>query len=144
MVKAFEALVAALPVSVLHDWRFITTGAVLHEIQTNCRQVENVGSVNNLFEVLSESRAVAIPSALGRGFKTKILDAIACGAWVLLPSKLYQRLPDPVRPFCIVLSDKSSALYEAIRELQQREWPKQDANETLRSLAFAAMDSSLK
>ena len=142
MIQAFEKAVSSLEKSTLPNWRFLVTGPLSGHTSlriNNDRQIEYLGSVDDLFGLLQESRAVAIMSALGRGFKTKILDAIMCGAWVIVVPELYLRLPQPLRPFCIVLKQGRGALAEAVAEIEQREWPAGCPNEALRSLAYDAM-----
>jgi hypothetical protein len=146
MVLGFHKAVSALGNSTLRDWRFLVTGQLPKEVDINGQQserVEHLGAIEDLFGLLSVSRAVAVTSALGRGFKTKILDAISCGAWVIVPSMLYRRLPEPIRPFCIVLEEQGEALARAVEELEGSVWPTQDPNTTLRSMAYHALESAM-
>ena len=144
MVQAFEKAVSSLGKSALPDWRFLVTGPLQEDssVRVDCGRVEHLGSVDDLFSLLKESRAIALMSALGRGFKTKILDAIMSGAWVIVVPELYHRLPESVRPFCIVLKQGREALAEAVAEIEEREWPDQNPNEALRSVAYKALESA--
>jgi hypothetical protein len=144
MIQGFEQAVSSLENSVLPDWRFLVTGPWQEGSghSGRGRRVEHLGSVDDLFGLLKESRAIAVMSALGRGFKTKVLDAIMTGAWVILVPELYHRLPEPIRPFCIVLRQRHDALAEAVAEIEKRQWPTENPNETLRSLSYEALDSA--
>ena len=61
------------------------------------RQGEADRSAGSPLSLLAEARVVAIPSDLGMGFKTKILEAILAGCWVLVTEDVQRRLPDAVR-----------------------------------------------
>jgi hypothetical protein len=127
-------------------WRFLVTGdapADLLPDPAEGSRIEPVGLVNDLLGVIGSSRAVAVLSDLGRGFKTKILEAILCGAWVLTPASLFRRLPEAVRPFCILTEPEGvGALDEAIGRIEHKAWPSGDPNAALKAQAFAAMDQA--
>ncbi len=125
------------------DWRFRATGRQFwmknHEHFTP--RVKPLGIVDDLLELLVISRAIAVLSELGRGFKTKILEAILCKNWVLVNSTLFKRLPDAVKPYCVVVDlDSAHGFDEALERIQRKEWPGGDPNATLREKNYAAMD----
>ncbi|MEI9965519.1 MAG: hypothetical protein WDM92_13440 [Caulobacteraceae bacterium] len=71
----------------------------------------------------------AVLSELGRGFKTKILEAILCRTWVLVNPELFKRLPDAVRPYCVVVDLHSPFGFdEALDRIERKEWPHGDPN----------------
>ena len=143
IVRGFQKAVGYLGPSELADWSFPVTGHLPEGVASESPRLQNLGAVEDLFGLLCKSRAVALPSNLGRGFKTKILDAVLCGTWVLLPPELYRRLPEPVRPFCIILPSRPDGLVEAIAEMESRAWPARDPNVELRSTAYTALERAL-
>ncbi|HEY5409564.1 MAG TPA: hypothetical protein VIJ94_02445, partial [Caulobacteraceae bacterium] len=125
------------------NWRFRATGRQFwvknHEDFTP--RVKPLGIVDDLLGLLVVSRAIAVLSEFGRGFKTKILEAILCKNWVLVNSKLFERLPDAVRPYCVVVDLESPHGFdEALERIQRKEWPGGDPNANLREQNYAAMD----
>ena len=125
------------------DWRFRATGRQFwvknHEDYTP--RVKPLGIVDDLMGLISISKAVAVLSELGRGFKTKILEAIVCRTWVLINPQLFRRLPDAVKPYCVVVDlDSPFGFDEAIDRIGRKEWPGGDPNGELREQAYAALD----
>jgi glycosyltransferase involved in cell wall biosynthesis len=122
------------------DWEFAITGdAPLRKIDLPSR-VQPTGFLENPFDLMAESRAVAVLSDYGFGFKTKILDAIACRCYVLVGKKLYSRLPEMVKPYCLVVDTKSPAsIREALRRAGAAYTPG-NPNDSLRQQAYAALD----
>jgi GDP-D-mannose dehydratase len=92
------------------------------------------------FDLLAESRAIAILSDYGMGFKTKILEAIYYKCYVLVTNKLYRRLPIEVKPYCIVVDTDSSISFRDAMERCLQPYPDGNPNEALRSQAFTALD----
>ncbi len=127
-------------------WRFRATGRSfwIKNHEDFSPRVKPLGIVDDLLTVLSLSRAIAVFSDLGRGFKTKILEAILCRSWVLINPVLFRRLPEAVKPYCIVVDLESPfGLDEAIDRIERKEWPGGDPNSELRAEAYAAMDAAI-
>ena len=128
------------------DWRFRATGRQFwvknHEDYTP--RVKPLGIVDDLMGLISLSRAVAVLSELGRGFKTKILEAILCKTWVLINPELFKRLPEAVKPYCVVVDlDSPFGFDEAIDRIGRKEWPGGDPNGDMREQAYSALDRAL-
>ena len=124
-------------------WRFDAVGDVSREISGHpsfTAAVRRLGVVDDLVAELCDASAVAVLSDYGRGFKTKILDAILCGCWVLASPRLVARLPDEVRPFCIAVdpTDDAAARDALARSLVPP--PTGTPNSSLRTQAFEALD----
>jgi hypothetical protein len=79
-------------------------------------------------------------SDLGYGFKTKILEAIMAKTYVLLPGKLYDRLPLEMRPFCRVVDPKSADSFLEALEACRQPFPPGDPNEVMRNQAYDSLD----
>ena len=128
------------------DWRFRATGRSFwiknHPAYTP--RVKPLGVVDDLYNLIALSSAVAVLSDLGRGFKTKILEAILCKCWVLVAPTLYRRLPDAVRPYCLIVDPESPfSLDEALGRVERKDWPGGDPNAIMRSSAYHALDTIL-
>ncbi len=124
-------------------WSFSMTGDFHQEKLPNCPRVKVEGFLENPLELLSESRAVALLSDYGFGFKTKLLEAICCGCRVLVTGKLFERLPRSVQRFAIIVDPGS---VESFREALNRSlepFPSGDVNAELRRENFAALDAIL-
>jgi len=73
--------------------------------------------------------------------KTKLLDFVSVGGWILVPKKLYDRQPAEIRPFCIVVDPIGPE--GLVKALQQAKGPWPDnsrVNDQLRERAFKALD----
>ena len=125
----------------LDEWEFIATGRIGKKWRRRQKHLKYVGLVESPPALLSASRAICILSNLGFGFKTKILEAIMCGCYVLVPEKLFGRLPEAVKPFCKVVNLRNTASF--IRALQEVHDPLPDSNpnEILKAQAFESYAS---
>ena len=121
----------------LPDWDFATTGAIPKKWRKRQKQMNYVGLVESPLDILSESRAMCILSDLGYGFKTKIIEAIMCGCYVIVPEKLYGRLPQEVRPFCKVVNLKDPTTFIAALNETHQPFPDFDPNAMLKKTAIA-------
>lgn len=124
-------------------WRFEAVGAASREISDHASftsEVRRLGVVDDLARDLGDASAMAVLSDLGRGFKTKILDAILCGCWVLARPRLVARLPDEVRPFCIAVDPTDGRAVRAALLQVQDAPPAGDPNAALKARAFEALD----
>ena len=125
------------------DWNFCITGDFESERLPPCPRVEVKGVLENPLELLAESRAVALLSDYGFGFKTKLLEAICCGCMVLVTKKLYARLPRPVKKYCIIVDARSDQSFLEALDRCMEPFPGGDANTALRDEAYAALDTVL-
>jgi len=124
----------------LPGWRFALIGSSCATFETLAR-VEPLGLLDSPLEVLGRARAMALMSDYGRGFKTKILEAIHARCWVLVTPRLYARLPGCVRPFCMTVRAHSAAEFADALERCRQPWPHGDANAALREEAFETLDA---
>lgn len=129
--------------SELPQWRFIATGENLARQVKMAKRVESVGFLDSPFPLLAESRILAQISDYGYGFKTKLLDAIAHKCYVLVPPKLYDRLPKEVHPFCILVKPGSTETFKAALMKSHEPYPEGDPNEEFRCSAYATLDELL-
>jgi hypothetical protein len=127
-----------------HDqWKFAVTGDISSWPIALSSRIKMTGFLDNPVRILAESRALALLSDYGYGFKTKILDAIVCKSYVLVTKKLYERLPDGLRPFCIPVDTNSVDSFKNALNRCLLPYPDGDPNESLRDEAFSALDSVL-
>jgi hypothetical protein len=96
-VRAFDALVRRLPLATAVTPAL--TGAVPDGVRLDPR-IEVLGLVPSPIDALRTASHVVLPSPLGYGFKTKILEALLAGCRVLVHEALHRRLPPEVRAAC--------------------------------------------
>lgn len=82
--------------------------------------VVTLGAIKSPFELLQNSKAVAILSPRGYGFKTTILDAITAGCHVLLHPVLMDRIPQEIAKHCIALDTQQPISSQSIHQLITR------------------------
>jgi hypothetical protein len=102
------------------------------------------GLLDSPFTILSESRAVAVLSDFGFGFKTKILDAVLNQCYVLVTKGLYNRLPIAFKPFCFIVDLNKPETFRDALENCLKPFPICDINSILRTQAYAALDDVFK
>jgi hypothetical protein len=130
----------------LGGWKFMITGDIgkhnYKAIMASGR-VKMTGNLANPFDKLKQARVLAHLSNLGMGFKTKLLDFIHYGGWILMPKKLYARQPEEIRPFCIVVDPLTPEGLSKALLAAKAPWPDPaGVNEALRERAFAALDKA--
>ena len=124
-------------------WEFLMTGEPLPGEAGPGDRIRPTGFLDSPFDALVEARAVALLSSYGFGFKTKILDAICCGCWVLLPRALHARLPDEVKRCCLVVDPRSPDSFADALDRSREPPPTAGVNACLREAAFASLDRVL-
>lgn len=125
------------------DWRFSVTGEYPKDRLAPSSRVEIRGFLDNPLEILARSRAVALLSNYGFGFKTKLLEAICCGCYVLVPKKLHGRLPSAVQRYSLVVDVRSVTSFREALARSLEPFPAGDPNTELREQAFQALDRVL-
>ncbi len=146
--KVLVEVVKASPPEPLKNWKFMITGDLgkhrdSYKSLKSGGRIDVAGNVDNPFKVMMQSRVLAHLSNLGMGFKTKLLDYVSCGGWVLLPRKLYERQPPEIRPFCIVVDPVGPEGLVRALQAAKAPWPDNShVNDALRERAYAAMDKA--
>ncbi|MBI4605409.1 MAG: glycosyltransferase [Planctomycetes bacterium] len=125
------------------EWSFSITGDFKGERLPPCPRVKVEGFLENPLELLAASRAVALLSDYGFGFKTKLLEALACGCRLLVTRKLFSRLPPPVQRYSIVVDPRSVGSFREALARCKSPFPQGDPNRELRQEAYAALDGLL-
>ena len=127
-------------------WKFSITGDLgkhrdSYKPLKQSGRVDITGNVDNPFEYMYRSRAMAHLSNLGMGFKTKLLDFVSCGGWLIVQKKLYDRQPKELQPFCLVVDPLTpESFLEALKKAKEP-WPDNSrVNDDLRERAFATLD----
>ena len=147
--KVMVELVKATPPERVKGWKFVVTGDLgkhrdSYKPLKSGGRVSLTGNLDNPFEMTMKSRALAHLSNLGMGFKTKLLDFVYGGGWLLLPRTLYNRQPPEIRPFCIVVHPLTAKGFVKALKAAEKPWPEvNDVNERLRARAFAVLDKAL-
>jgi hypothetical protein len=106
-------------------------------------RIRATGLLDSPYEILAESRAVALLSDYGFGFKTKFLEAVMSQCYVLVTTGMYKRLPPEVRQFCFEVDVNSIESFENALAGCQEPFPDVDVNGQLREIAFSALDAAL-
>lgn len=125
----------------LPRWEFVTTGS--YGPSATSTRVRFTDRLDSPYDILTEAKAVAVLTNYGYGFKTKLLDAICTGCYVLVPPRLYTRLPEEIRPYCRIVHLDSVESFMYALETTNQPFPEIDVNETLRSQAYQALDQVL-
>lgn len=68
------------------------------------RHVEIVRECQEPWDLLCQSRVLAVLTPLGFGFKTTIIDGLAAGCHVIVHPAIAERLPREVRDLCILFN----------------------------------------
>jgi len=146
--KVLVEVVKQTPQERVKGWKFAITGDLgkhrdAYKSLKSAGRIAVMGNVPNPFETMMQSRVLAHLSNLGMGFKTKLLDFVNGGGWILVPRKLYRRQPKEIQPFCIIVDPISpKGLAIALKRARQP-WPDNtDVNARLRERAFAALDQA--
>ncbi len=146
--KVLVGLVERATPDQLGGWKFMVTGD-LGKHKPNYKAMEAsgrvmvTGNLANPFEKTKQARVLAHLSNLGMGFKTKLLDFVHYGGWVMMPRKLYERQPEEIRPFCIVVDPVTPEGLSKALIAAKKPWPDpKDVNDKLRERAFSAMDKA--
>lgn len=106
-------------------------------------RIQQTGFLDSPLGILNQSRALAILSRYGYGFKTKILDAIQNQCYVLMPPELYARQPKALQPYCIRVDLDNPHSFPAALELCLRPFPTGAPNQELKQTAYHALDQVL-
>ncbi len=134
-VKAVEGLGNDLPA-----WSFLVTGDLTgYRVELPSR-AQGTGYLDDIAPVMRKARAIALLSDFGYGFKTKVLDAIRYGAYVLVTQRLFDRMTAELQPYLIVVDPDSPGAFRSALAQAERPFPAGDPNATLKAQAYAAMD----
>lgn len=141
-VTTFNEMIAANHEH-LPEWKFCVTGDTLDDQLQFHPRLQQTGFLPSPLALLQESKAVALLSDYGYGFKTKILDAIECGCYVLITAQLFSRLPEAVKPYCFIVNPQQPESF--VDALKQCEVPlgEINVNSKLKTEAFQALDLAL-
>jgi hypothetical protein len=122
------------------QWKFFVTGTHSKAILQQSNRINWTGFLNRPYDILRECKAMALLSEYGYGFKTKILEAIMAETFVILPLKLFSRLPNVIKPFCIKFDPESEHSFQNALNEAEREFPPGNLNDLLRHQAFRTLD----
>ena len=126
---------AAKTIPRLRGWEFHVTGRIPKKWRKRQQQIIYGGLMESPLDILNQARAMCILSDLGFGFKTKILESIMCGCYVLVPPKLYRRLPEVIKPFCHIINLKDHLTFREALAESTKPLPEIDPNRILKRIA---------
>lgn len=139
-VRGFERAVGSLTAA--DGWRFLVTGDL--ESTRGDGRIESTGLLDTPAPLLRRSRAVALLSDYGFGFKTKLLDAVVAGNRVLVTPGLYRRIPEILHPWTVEVDLHDPASFASALVAAEQPLPPGDPNDTLRRLHHGVLDALLE
>lgn len=125
------------------NWSFATTGELPAALGSPPSRIRPLGFLENPLPVLAASKAIAILSDYGFGFKTKLLEAIQQRCYSLVTPSVFARLPASVRPYCVQVRPSSARSFEQALARCEAPFPFGDPNEVLRDEAYETLDKLL-
>ena len=129
----------------LPGWSFFITGKSKEGSLRIPPRIQDVGLLQSPMPILSESKAMAILSNYGYGFKTKILEAIMAGCYILLPKGLYGRMPEELQPYCFIVDKPPAGIsFRNALSACEEPFPENNINENLRNNAYKVLDNILE
>jgi hypothetical protein len=132
----FQRLVKGLD-GRLPEWTFKISGNNDGIKRGKNENVEFTGIVDDPVGLQKNSKVIAVLSDYGFGFKTKILEAIENGCFVLVSKKLFFRLPLEVRKNCLEVDVNDIESFErALIGLETKIAKKSNVNRLLKATAF--------
>ncbi len=139
LVSNFSAVIKRLG-NDLPDWLFYVTGDFAQLNLNMANRIQTTGLLDSPFPLLIESRAVALLSNFGFGFKTKLIDAIQSECYMLVPKKLYVRLPREIQPYCIIVDINFADSFRRALEQSRADYPQGAPNDVFKEQAFHVLD----
>lgn len=125
------------------DWEFAMTGDYVAEKLLPCPRMKPQGFLDDPLPFIAGSRVVALLSDYGFGFKTKLLEAICAGCWVMVTPGLFKRLPEAVKPYALVVRKGSQEDFRRALKQAEQPLPEGDPNGILREQQYATLDRLL-
>ena len=124
-------------------WSFAMTGMIPERGLVLPDRIRPTGLLDSPYGILAESKAVALLSDYGFGFKTKFLEAVMSGCYVFVTEGMHKRLPPEVRQFCFEVDVNSIESFENALSRCEEPFPEVDVNGQLREIAFSVLDNAL-
>ncbi|QDV82994.1 hypothetical protein [Planctomycetes bacterium TBK1r] len=108
LVSNFISFAQRMRESGFDDLDYVVTGAVESWGLPETSAVQFSGMIDDLAGFLGRTRAIAMLSGLGYGFKTTLGDAVANGASVLVHPRLHRRLPEDMKRHALACDPTST------------------------------------
>lgn len=123
------------------NWKFVVSGRLSPELN---EEAKALGVEIRWFETpghaLAAAKAMVILSDYGRGFKTKLLEALAYKTFIISSPGLYERLPQEILPYCLSVNPRKPDTFLAALEKCRADFPAGDPNEKLKEVAYRNLD----
>ena len=100
----FDMLATKLSSRMHEKWSYLLTwwSQWHNKVPKVSTHIEIVRECREPWDLLCQTRALAVLTHLGFGFKTTIVDGLAAGCHVIVHPKLAERLPLQVRQLCLI------------------------------------------
>jgi len=138
----FQNLVESLE-NKLPDWTFKISGNNDGIKRSQNKNIIFTGIVDDPIKLQKDSKAIAVLSDYGFGFKTKILEAIENNCFVLVSSKLHSRLPPEVKKNCIKVDIQNNNSFEYALKSLESITNENSINQSLKDQAFKNLEQAL-
>ena len=102
------------------DIKISYTGPIIKHLKTKER-MHNIGDLESPLPVLHSYSALFVLDSSGWGFKTKILEAIMAGCYVIMRPEIALRVPLALHPY-IIYCEKDINIYQIEYEIKNRTW----------------------
>ena len=122
-------------------WTFVVTGDASAAAENP--RIHRTGMLESPAEVLTTSRAVALLSDYGYGFKTKLLDAVVAGNRILVTPGLRRRVPPELDAWTITVDLNIAGSFTAALDKCTGDLPEGDPNALLRQRHHRTLDDLL-
>ncbi len=103
--RNFDLLATRLPRVMAEKWSYVLTWwSQWHpeKVPKVSEEVKIMRECREPWDLLCQSRALAVLTPFGFGFKTTVVDGLAAGCHVIIHPKLADRLPQQVKELCLI------------------------------------------
>ena len=84
--------------------------------------LSSIGNQKSPLKILNNYNALFVLDSSGWGFKTKILEAILSGCFVIINSKMSLRVPLCLHPYLIYVDDNKIDMEKIINDIENKNW----------------------
>jgi len=128
------------------DWSFeVSAGVHSHAIaDADLRPLREIGEVAEPWDLLCQTKVLALITPLGYGCKTTIIDALSAGCQVLIDQRLLARLPAAIGKLCVALDTRYPETFASAFERLQRQPQDNKINDSLIVAAKRGLSAALQ
>jgi hypothetical protein len=134
------------PLGLAGDWSFEVSAGVHSHASTDAdiRPLSEIGEVAEPWDLLCQTKVLALITPLGYGSKTTIIDALSAGCQVVIDQRLLARLPAAIGKLCVALDTRFPETFASAFERLQRKPQENEINDTLIGAAKRGLYAALQ